>query len=345
MSTATRPIHQLTPERHEFLFRRYLMAGGFSEGLHGGSSHLVPDASPDEQHALMGGNLTLGGALLPDGLAQLIMRDVGQRSAFLRAARTERDFVGDHLPIVAMVSATGDDAGIYPSGFKGEFRSSPITTGGTALAPQNQPTFEGQRIPVFDWWPDPIELARDLFEDAAGLDGALRTVFRDTFSVDVDRRCTTGNGIVSPLGLLTEHADFSITAINSGNANAATFDGLVNLLADLPPQYRASAQFMMNSVTFARLLKMKDAAGAPIFRDGKLFEKLILFNEFMPDIAANAFPIVFGDFSNYVVALRSDIRVLVFRERYYPNIALQPFARVGGQTVRRNGFRRLKVAA
>jgi len=81
-------------------------------------------------------------------------------------------------------------------------------------------------------------------------------------------------------------------------------DVLFDTVAALKAGYRRNAVWMMNSTTQATVRKWKDANGnylyVPGLRAGEQDSLLgypVRVNEDMPDIGANAFPILFGDFS------------------------------------------------
>ncbi len=143
--------------------------------------------------------------------------------------------------------------------------------------------------------------------------------------------------------------DSALTAVHSGVADALAFEGLIDLYSNLPAQYRRNARWLMNSLTFGAILKMKDGVGQPIFpinqMPGTLWGKEVVFSEFMPDVAADAYPIILGDFNYYGIADRMELRVQRLLERFAPNIGLLPSAREGGQPLRVNAFRKMKVAA
>ncbi len=305
--------------------------------------------TPDELHALMTGNETLGGALVRDDQLAEVIRDLPGIAVFAKYARvqpTSRDALS--FPSIAAKSA-GETS--YPSGFTGSFKKSPSKTGGAAPNVQQQPTFQRNRVPVHDWRPDAIEIELNLLEDAdADVEGMLNEIIGQTMAQDMDDKCTLGTGNTEPLGLLTEHADFALPTVHSGHASQLTYAGLTNLFAGLPAQYRQGAVWMMNTAgAFAAILQLQDSNGRPILEPnmlpGTLWGKPIAFNERMANPAANAYPIVFGDFRYYIIAMRAQLRVQRLLERFTPNIGLQPWSRFGGQTLRPNAFRRQKCAA
>jgi HK97 family phage major capsid protein len=158
-----------------------------------------------------------------------------------------------------------------------------------------------------------------------------------------------GDGVDKPKGFLlppkvanASWAWGSIGYVPSGAAadfpaaNAA--DCIVNLVYALAADYRANATFVMNSKTAGAVRKMKDADGRFMWSDGlalgepaRLMGYPVLIVEDMPDIAANAFAIAFGDFrSGYTIAERPDIRVLRDPFSAKPHVLFYATKRVGG---------------
>jgi hypothetical protein len=124
-------------------------------------------------------------------------------------------------------------------------------------------------------------------------------------------------------------ADFATT-------NAA--DCIVNLVYALGAEYRANATFVMNSKTAGAVRKMKDADGRFLWSDGlaagepaRLMGYPVLICEDMPDIAANAYAIAFGDFrAGYTIAERPDLRILRDPFSAKPHVLFYATKRVGG---------------
>jgi HK97 family phage major capsid protein len=71
----------------------------------------------------------------------------------------------------------------------------------------------------------------------------------------------------------------------------------------------------------------------------------VLVSEDMPDIAANAYPIAFGDFnSGYTIAERPDLRILRDPFSAKPNVLFYASKRVGGDITDFAAIKLLKVA-
>jgi HK97 family phage major capsid protein len=138
-------------------------------------------------------------------------------------------------------------------------------------------------------------------------------------------------------------ADFATT-------NAA--DCIINLVYALGADYRANATFVMNSKTAGAVRKMKDADGRFMWSDGlaagepaRLMGYPVLVCEDMPDIAANAYAIAFGDFNaGYTIAERPDLRILRDPFSAKPNVLFYASKRVGGDVTDFAAIKLLKIA-
>ncbi|MFT6772462.1 MAG: HK97 family phage major capsid protein [Paracoccaceae bacterium] len=135
-------------------------------------------------------------------------------------------------------------------------------------------------------------------------------------------KLTIGTGSGEPHGILTAaplgHAAASATAI--------TFDELMDLEHSIDPAYRQSPRcaFMFNDKTLKALRKLKNANGDYIWSKGDvtrgvaptLLDRPYRINQVMPDIAASAKPVLFGDFSKYYVRKVGGPVLGVMRERF-----------------------------
>jgi HK97 family phage major capsid protein len=172
-----------------------------------------------------------------------------------------------------------------------------------------------------------------------------------------------GDGVDKPKGFLTPtkvaNASWtwgSLGYVPSGAAsdfpttNAA--DCIVNLVYALAADYRANASFVMNSKTAGAVRKMKDADGRFMWSDGlaaaepaRLMGYPVLICEDMPDIAANAYAIAFGDFTaGYTIAERPDLRVLRDPFSAKPHVLFYATKRVGGDVTDYAAIKLLKFA-
>lgn len=172
-----------------------------------------------------------------------------------------------------------------------------------------------------------------------------------------------GTGVDQPKGILlpTKVANASWTWGNLGyipTGAAADFattnavDCIISLVYALGADYRANASFIMNSKTAGAVRKMKDADGRFMWSDGlaaaepaRLMGYPVLICEDMPDIAANAYAIAFGDFkSAYTIAERPDLRILRDPFSAKPNVLFYASKRVGGDVTDFAAIKLLKIA-
>jgi HK97 family phage major capsid protein len=172
-----------------------------------------------------------------------------------------------------------------------------------------------------------------------------------------------GDGIDKPKGILlpTKVADATWTWGNIGyvpTGAAADFattnpaDCIINLVYALGADYRANGTFLMNSKTVGAVRKMRDADGRFLWSDGlaagepaRLMGYPVVVSEDMPDIAANAYAVAFGDFrSAYTIAERPDLRILRDPFSAKPNVLFYANKRVGGDITDFAAVKLLKIA-
>jgi HK97 family phage major capsid protein len=172
-----------------------------------------------------------------------------------------------------------------------------------------------------------------------------------------------GTGVDQPKGIMlpTKVANASWTWGNLGYIPtgfatdfAATnpIDCIVTLIYSLAADYRGNATFVMNSRTAGAVRKIKDSTGRFMWMDSfasgqpsTLMGYKVVILEDMPDIAANSYPIAFGDFrAGYTIAERPDLRILRDPFSAKPNVLFYASKRVGGDITDFAAIKLLKVA-
>ena len=128
------------------------------------------------------------------------------------------------------------------------------------------------------------------------------------------RAFINGNGTDEPFGLLheTEGAETGVST------NAVTYDDCIDLFFSVKPEYRSHAVWLMNDRTALALHKLKDDAGNYLWNgnsDTILGKPVHICND-MPDIAAGAKPVLFGDFRYFWIIDRSPISMRALKERF-----------------------------
>lgn len=173
----------------------------------------------------------------------------------------------------------------------------------------------------------------------------------------------SGNGTKRPAGFLTYVSGGAkaganpigdIATIAGGHASLLNNpDKLIDLATNLPQQYRGNARYVMNRLTEGGLRLLKDttnqylwqpslAAGTPATLNG--YPVTILPD--MPDVAANAMPVAFGDFrAGYIIHDRTVASVLRDPYTNKPYVHFYTSKRVGGGVVDPLAIKILRIAA
>jgi len=218
-----------------------------------------------------------------------------------------------------------------------------------AAAETGTPQVERISIPLHELSALPKASQRLLDDTAFDVEGWLATRIADKFSRAEGVAFISGDGIDKPKGFLTytavDNASWTWGDLGYVATGAAgDFDGIdpadaiVDLVYSLGARYRANAAFVMNSKTAGAVRKMKDADGRFLWSDGlaagepaRLMGYPVLIAEDMPDIAADATAIAFGDFSaGYTVAERPDLRILRDPFSAKPHVLFYATKRIGG---------------
>ena len=225
------------------------------------------------------------------------------------------------------------------------------------------PTIERISIKLSELAAMPKASQRLLDDSAFDVEGWLAGKIATRFIRAEASAFINGDGIDKPKGILlpAKVANASwvwgqLGYIPTGAASdfLATnpIDCLVNLVYSLTADYRANATFVMNSKTAGAVRKIKDTEGRFMWSDGlavtapaTLMGYRVLIAEDMPDIAANTYPIAFGDFNaGYTIAERPDLRILRDPFSAKPNVLFYASKRVGGDVTDYAAIKLLKTA-
>lgn len=141
--------------------------------------------------------------------------------------------------------------------------------------------------------------------------------------------------------------------IVSGEATAVTADAIIKLIYTLRKAHRTGAKFMMNNNSLFAIRLLKDSEGNYLWRPGlelgqpsSLAGYAIAENEQMPDIAADAKAIAFGNFKRgYTIVDRIGTRILRDPYTNKPFVGFYTTKRTGGMLVDSQAIKLLKIAA
>lgn len=188
------------------------------------------------------------------------------------------------------------------------------------------PTYGQIEIAVKKLIAKPV-VSRDLIEDARiDMEAEVMGFVRRAFDAKIGRSLIYGNTPRQPRGLLTydtiaetkvkedEMLFGKLGFVKTGNASGldatAPIDALIDLQTILKQGYGNRAAWLMNRKTGATIRKLKDTEGnyvwQPSLVNGQpaaILGNPVYYDEYMPDIAANAYPIAYGDFGEAMLVV------------------------------------------
>ena len=301
----------------------------FDQYLRKGIEVLVP-----EKKALVTYDDTLGGYLAPGEYVREIIKGIVEFSPIRSVAsirQTSQRFV--ELP-----KKTGSIAAVWvaETGTRSE-------TTGMKYGLENVPVHEMSAVVDISF--------ADLEDSAFNMEEEIVNECSEQFGVAEGTAFVSGNAIGKPQGILTNE-DIDYTA--SGDADEITADGLMDIFYDLKSAYANNAVWLLNRQTLKAIRKLKAGDGHYLWQPNiglgtppTICERPYIECVDMPDIAANAYPVVLGDFKRgYKIIDRIAISITRdnFTQASSAKCRFTARKRVGGQVVLAEAIRKLKIA-
>lgn len=182
------------------------------------------------------------------------------------------------------------------------------------------------------------------------------------FSEKEEIAFTGGDGTKKPKGFLayaTSLADDKTRAFGtlqhvlSGATASVTADAIIKMVYTLRKVHRAGAKFMLNNNSLFQVRILKDSEGNYLWRPGlELGQPSMLAgygiaeNEQMPDIAADAKAIAFGNFKRgYTIVDRIGTRILRDPYTNKPFVGFYTTKRTGGMVSDSQSIKLMKIGA
>ncbi|RAI30530.1 phage major capsid protein [Rhodoplanes serenus] len=300
-----------------------------------------------ERKALSVGSAPDGGYLVPAE----VERDIGRRLV-------------DVSPIRALATVRTVSASVYKKPF---MTSGPAVgwVGETAARPQTDTqTLAELSFPTMELYAMPAATATLLDDAMVDVDQWLAAEVDQVFAEQEGVAFVSGDGINKPKGFLISTAVAnaswswgSIGYVATGTAGAFPASNPADVLIDLGYAlrvgYRRNATFVMNRKTESVIRKFKDQNGQYLWSPGvaagappTLLGYPVVCDDAMPDIAANALSVAFGDFRRgYLVVDRAGVRVLRDPYTAKPYVLFYTTKRVGGGVQDFDAIKLLKFAA
>ena len=248
-----------------------------------------------------------------------------------------------------------------------------ITTGGTpsgwaaetAARPETaSPVFAELVPPMGELYANPSASQAMLDDAAFDVEAWLAGEIATEFARAEGAAFVGGTGVNRPKGFLTAPVSTAKDAtrplgtlqyLPSGAAEdfgTAPDERLLDLVHALRAPYRQGASFVMNANTLARIRKFKTADGMPLWQPSlaagqpaTLLGYPVVEAEDMPDIAANALSIAFGNFqAGYLIAERGETAILRDPYSNKPFVSFYATKRVGGRVADSAAIKLMKIA-
>lgn len=307
--------------------------------------------SGDEQRALAEGADATGGYLVPPDVQAEMLQRVAQRAVMRRIARvvtTSSDHV--EFPAVAANSTSGS---IYSSGFVGTWATE------TPAFSDTDPSFQKFSIAIKKARVT-TKLSQDFVADAViNVLAWIAQNGAENLALVEDEGLIAGDGTGSrPVGILqsgSTELDVEGTTSNNISNTAADLGSatkLITLAHALPSAYATNAAWLMARQTEGEIRALTSGnlgyAVVPVTQnqlggwERALLGAPIYNSDFVPVDNTNANRVlVYGDFSNYIIAQRAQISSTILRERFADTdqIGVIVSERIGGGCWNTDAFR------
>ncbi len=283
-----RGINAVTPEH------RQLLEAGFVPG--------------DDVRALGLADDTAGGYLVPE--------------LFRNVLTETQKFYGGMLSVANIITTTTGNDLVWPTnddtGNEGEYLGE-----GGAVSEQGT-SFGRRKLGAFVLSTKMIKVYLPLITDSAfDLESWLPKKMGERIGRRGNRAFTAGTGVGQPQGFVDAVA-IGKTGL-TGQTVTVIYDDLVDLEHSVDIAYRNErSQWMFHDLTLAKLRKMKDSTGRPLWEPSLVVGAPSTFNgrrytvnNDMPQMAANARSIAFGDFqAGYIIRRVAGVTMMRLDERY-----------------------------
>lgn len=203
-------------------------------------------------------------------------------------------------------------------------------------------------------------ISGDLLADVTFVENELISDMGEQFNFTEGVAFVEGTGAGKPMGFTTnvgtDDAIFPATVTSTGTAasNAIQADDIPKMWGTLKAPYRGNSTWGFNSNSFISLLSLKDGnnryyltadgglAAGPV---NLMYGRPFLILETLPDEGSDTYPLWFGDFrAGYRIVDRSGIQMLNDPFTIWPKVYFKMRKRVGGQVIKAEAIKGLKVS-
>ena len=245
----------------------------------------------DVENALQVGTDSEGGYLVPDEFEHTLVEALEEENFFRSIATVIRTSSGDRkIPVVATKGTASwiDEEGAYP---ESDDSFGQVSIGAYKVATMLKVSDELLNDSVFD------------------LEAYISKEFGRRIGAKEEEAFFTGDGTGKPTGSFnaTGGASAGVTTAAAG----ITIDDVMDLFYALKSPYRRKAVWVLNDTTVKALRKLKDNNGNYIWQPSvqagqpdMILNRPYYTSAYVPEVAAGAKVMAFGDFSYYWIADR-----------------------------------------
>jgi HK97 family phage major capsid protein len=233
-----------------------------------------------------------GGYLVPDEFEQTLVEALEEQNIFRQFAHVIQTASGERK--IPLVATKGEASWLEEE----------------ALIPESGDTFGQISLEAFKLG-TMLKISDELLNDSVfNLESYVAKEFARRIGKKEEEAFIVGDGVKKPTGIFDSVGGGKV-GITAASATALTFDEVIDLYHSLKQPYRSSAVFLTNDSTIKTLRKLKSSDGQylwqPSVKDGApdtILGKPVYTSQFVPEIAAGAIAMAFGDFSYYWIGDR-----------------------------------------
>src|SRR5690606_8125043 len=222
-------------------------------------------------------------------------------------------------------------------------------------ATEDDPAFGQVMLKAFLWSSKLVKVPRSLMQDSAfNLDSYLASKFGQRIGRIQADYFHDGTGSGEPEGIITNTVVGHTTT--SGQTTTLLYDDFVALEHSVDPAYREMGHYLISDDALKATRLIKDLDGRPIWVPAMSGGVPSTINGYpytvmmeLPDLAANAIPVVFGDLSYYWIRDVIGFEAVRLNELFAQNrqVGFLAWARADGRNVNpgNHPYKVLKMAA
>lgn len=174
---------------------------------------------------------------------------------------------------------------------------------------KSEPTFGAPKVVKAHPAQREVVTSKDLLQDSVfNIESLIRELIAESFGELEGEAFWTGDGNGKPSGIIPNLDAANVVTGAAGQVNTVTSDELIDVQHSIKRRHRANARWFLNDQSVKAVRKLRDGDGNMIWQPGltdgepgRILGKPYEVDEYVPDMAASATSIVYGDASGYMV--------------------------------------------